>query len=213
MYPYRRTYNMVNIIQTPSPNFNDVICDKKAIVIHWTAGNYEGSLSWLTSLISKVSANFLLDKTGIQCNELVDIKKRAWHCGGSWHPLLNVDTNAATVGIECEGPPSVIGTSGWYPQMIDSLVWLCKYIVQQIPGIIAVTDHSTINPLYKSDVKCGIGKDLFPWNDFINKVGLIDYSTLEYANEIRKHFGMALLPVPSIQTSTGSMNTSTGVIK
>ena len=182
----------MNIQQIPSPNYNErkMPGSTKAIVIHWTAGVYMPSVQWLCKPESQVSAHFVVDIAGENIAQLVPLAKRAWHCGGSYHPLLLSDTNSATVGIEIEGPPSMVSSQGWGSKLIGTLGELCKYIKAEVPEIEGIVDHSTIAPLQKQDVKKGIGKDVFPWDFLVIQSGLKDYSIDEYAKQIRFHFGM-----------------------
>ena len=180
-----------------SPNYNDkdktgreTFITPKAIVIHWTAGYYKSSMDWLCNPISQVSAHFVIDRTGNNISHLVALNKRAWHCGGSFHPLHLKDTNADTIGIECEGPPSLFKETKWNESFINVLVELCKYIESKVPTIVGIVDHSTIMPKRKSDVKGGTGVDLFPWEEFVKRTGLEDYTVEPYRTEIKKYFGM-----------------------
>jgi N-acetylmuramoyl-L-alanine amidase len=183
---------MTNIIFKKSPNFADTEIPKKAIIIHWTAGGFDGAVSWLCNPKSKASTHFVMDRTGEKIVQLVDLTKTAWHFGGSWHPLLP-QVNGSAVGIEVEGPPSVIKTAGWSPKLITRLAVLCIYCALTT-GADGICDHSTINPVQKQDVKGGTGKDVFPWEDLVNMVSagadLKDYSAEPYRSQIREHFGL-----------------------
>lgn len=199
------TNNVNNIVidfektikKVASPNFHNVDrngniwnISPRFIVIHWTAGLYDPSVKWLCNPQAQVSAHFVIDSLGLNIAQLVALNKRAWHCGGSWHPAMLTDTNADSIGIECEGPPSMIKAEGWNSDFIDILAKLCIYIKTKVPTIIGVVDHSTIMPHQKSDVKKGTGIDLFPWNDFVTKTGLMDYTIEPYASQIKQHFGV-----------------------
>jgi N-acetyl-anhydromuramyl-L-alanine amidase AmpD len=185
------------IKQDPSNNYSKT--DKKGIpwfitpkmiVIHWTAGKYKNSIHWLKNPLSQVSAHYVIDSTGTNISQLVALNRRAWQCGGSYHPMLPTDTNANTIGIEIEGPPSLINALGWNINMIDVLAQLCKYIKNKCPSIIGIVDHSTIFPKSKKDVKIGIGIDKFPWDYFILKTEMTDYTTEPYSTQIRKFFNI-----------------------
>ena len=187
----------MNIFQVPSPNYdkvdakgNDWRIVPRMIVIHWTAGSYESALKWLCNPQSKVSAHYVVDHEGNKISQLVDLDRRAWHCGGSYHPLLQNDTNADTIGIEFEGPPSSIGKPEWDSTAIHWLAMLCEFVAQGIPSIKGIVDHSTIDPRHKMDVKGGTGMDKFPWQTLVDLCGLEDYTIYGYSAMIKKHFGM-----------------------
>ena len=186
----------MNIVQRPSPNFNktdrngmDWLIAAKLIVAHWSVGSYQSAVGWFLKPEAQVSAHFVINESGDEVSQMVDLNRRAWHCGGSWHCLLSTDTNAETIGIELAGPPSSLKQTSWNPQQISTLVDLCKYIKQQVPTIIGIVDHSTIDPLHKSDVKKGTGVDLFPWDDFISRTGMLDF-TKDYTQLVKAHFGI-----------------------
>ena len=73
--------NNMNIIQSPSPNFNSrggSIVD--TVVIHCTDGTFPGDLGWLRNTASQVSSHYLVAPNG-DIHQLVAEKDRAW-CNG-----------------------------------------------------------------------------------------------------------------------------------
>lgn len=143
------------------------------IIIHWTDGNFANSVSWLCSPESKASAHFVIAPDGTRA-QLVNTKDRAWHAGVS-ETKFGKYCNNYTFGIELVGPPSAIGLKGWDQRQIDSCVKICLYLKQKYPSIIFITDHSTIAPGRKIDVKKNEQpQDLFPWQALIEAVGLPD---------------------------------------
>jgi N-acetyl-anhydromuramyl-L-alanine amidase AmpD len=191
----------IKINQNPSGNFNEkdsqgneLHTNPTTIVIHWMAGLFDPSVDWLKNGKSYVSAHFCIDADGVRIQQLVQMNRRAWHCGGSWHELFpSNDSNLWTIGIECEGQPSIIKRTGWGDAFMDSLIQLCLFIKSQVPTISQIVDHSTIDPLHKIDVKRGTGIDLFPWQKLIDGVspsGIKDISGDPYASNVRKHFGL-----------------------
>lgn len=184
----------MTIIQHPSPNYNSgVIIQPVLIVIHWTAGWFKSSVDWLCNPKAQVSSHYVISKDGAQIYQLVDHNRRAWHCNPSWHPVFGTQDvkglNSYSVGIECEGPPSLIKYCGWTEDFIDALAELCQHIKNDTPQIIGITDHSTISPqIGKSDVLGGNGIDAFPWVDLVSKSGLKDMATAEHRKAVREHY-------------------------
>lgn len=162
-----------------SPNYTPV--DKKLIVIHWIAGSFKGGVNWLTNKRSCVSAHYAVSKSG-EVVQMVEEQDIAWHAGISSLPGYPTDWNGkewrslnpCSIGIELEGPPSFVeGMECWTAEMLTALANLCKEIAARNPGI-KLTDHSTISPGRKSDVKGKTGhpEDIFPWKDFVKMTGL-----------------------------------------
>ena len=93
----------------PSPNFWKGRKGQKpeAIVIHITDGNLQSVINTFQNPASKVSAHYLIAKTG-EITSFVEEADSAWHCGKvvspTW-PLLKkgVNPNLYTIGIELEG--------------------------------------------------------------------------------------------------------------
>jgi len=123
---------------------------------------------------------------------MVDEKYIAWHAGYS--SLKNYPTslngknweslNVCSIGIELAGPPSAINRiaenrgwdmrwDGWPELEIQALIKLCKDIKKRWPDI-KLTDHSTIAPKRKGDVKKGEGIDLFPWKRLLMQTGILE---------------------------------------
>src|SRR3990172_5334104 len=72
------------------------------VVYHYTAGGFDGSLRWLTSRDSGVSAHFVLAKTG-DLWQTSPLRDRTWHAGGqtsSWRKKGQV--NNRSIGVESE---------------------------------------------------------------------------------------------------------------
>jgi N-acetyl-anhydromuramyl-L-alanine amidase AmpD len=160
------------VIHRPSPNFSNTIIIPKLIIIHWTAGALNGSLAWLCNKKSFASAHFLI---GVNCQiyQLVDTNKKAWHAGES-ETIYGKYCNNYAIGIELEGPPSKLGLDGWEESQLIITAQLCKELVKLHSTIEAITDHSTVSPGRKFDVKSGIGEDKFPWNYFVTMTGIND---------------------------------------
>jgi len=161
-----------------SPNFENIVTEKKLIVIHWTAGSFTSAIDWFQDIVSKVSAHYLISVTGTII-QMVDEKNVAWHCNPSNsyylkkdYGIVNEGLNFCSIGIELEGPPSMLNLSKWQDMQISACSDLCKDIAIRNPGIL-VTDHSTIDAhMEKRDVKRGVGVDSFPWSKLLELSGL-----------------------------------------
>jgi N-acetylmuramoyl-L-alanine amidase len=164
------------VLFRPSPNHKGNIFKPLGIIVHWTGGSLNGALAWMCSEKSKVSAHFLVG-VNQQIYQLVDTQNIAWHAGKS-KTKFGESCNGYTIGIELEGPPSKLGLDKWSESQIFMAAQLCKEIVKHHPSIEFITDHSTVCPGRKFDVKRGIGEDLFPWSDFVTMTGIKDYDNL-----------------------------------
>lgn len=77
----------------PSPNKSSRKGKRPThIVIHAMGGSFNGSISWFSNPKSKVSAHYLVSKTG-ESVQMVQDKDKAWHVNKA---------NAWTIGIELE---------------------------------------------------------------------------------------------------------------
>jgi len=96
-----------------SPNISDGFTPKY-LVLHYTANDsFSGAIRTLTTPANKVSAHFVLGKTGELC-QLVAMDKKAWHAGTSEYRGLN-GLNAHSVGIEiCNFGPLTLKNKKYY---------------------------------------------------------------------------------------------------
>ena len=145
------------------------------IIVHWVAGSYNSCIETFKHGVNQASAHFVVSKNG-DITQMVQLTDRAWHAGKSY-TSFGAFANHYTIGIELEGPPSFVRLKGWPVEQIKALIDLCQYIEKNVPTIEFITDHSTISPGRKIDVKGSTGKkeDVFPWKDFIQKVGIKEY--------------------------------------
>jgi N-acetyl-anhydromuramyl-L-alanine amidase AmpD len=181
------------IVQKPSSNHNALIVSPRFICLHWTGGKFESAVNWLTNPEAQVSSHFVISIDGEYITQLVQLNQRAWHCGGSFHPEMLPDTNSDSIGIEIEGPPSMVNLKAWPASLVSALANLCGHIKQGAPQVKGIVDHATINPKQKIDVKGGKGIDFFPWKELMDKVqklAIADYTIPKYSDAIRAHFGL-----------------------
>lgn len=165
--------NCLIIDQThPSPNYNERHGDILFLVLHYTAGNLESSLTTLTTpqppSTNPVSSHYLIPESTIDSQrkiyQLVQENQRAWHAGlSSWQDKINL--NDTSIGIEIVNlgyKKDETGNRMYYPYtdyQIGCVIELTKDIVNryQMPPT-RVVGHSDIAPSRKLDP--GI---LFPW--------------------------------------------------
>ena len=149
----------MDIIETPSPNFDRRTLPVSMIVLHYTGmESAEAAIDRLRDPAAKVSAHYLVAEDG-QVLRLVAEEQRAWHAGKSrWRGIE--DVNSASIGIELVNPGHEFGYRPFLEQQIDSLVPLVSEIKER-HGITRgnVVGHSDIAPTRKQDPG-----ELFPWN-------------------------------------------------
>lgn len=153
----------MNIITThKSPNKSKRSGDRiDMIVIHATAGKMPGTLSWLINPNAKVSAHYLITKSG-EVYELVEPKDKAWHAGKSkWQGESNC--NDYSIGIELEN--SNKGDDPYPQEQVDVCYDLCLALINRynIP-LSRVVTHWMISPGRKTDPKG------FPFDGFIDRL-------------------------------------------
>jgi len=154
----------MDIIQTPSPNFDDRTLPISLLILHYT-GMETGALARerLCDPEAKVSAHYVIEDTG-QIYQLVEEDKRAWHAGVSeWAGQSNI--NSASIGIEIvngghDFPESMGGLPAYADVQINAVIALSKAIMKRhnIPAS-HVLGHSDVAPLRKIDPG-----EHFPWS-------------------------------------------------
>jgi N-acetylmuramoyl-L-alanine amidase len=150
---------MSDIIDSPSPNFDERALPVTMLVLHYTGmPDAAGAIERLKDPSAKVSAHYLVAEDG-QILRLVAEEKRAWHAGRSWWRGVT-DINSASIGIEIVNPGHEFGYRPFPEEQIDALVPLVGDIVKRY-GITRgnVVGHSDIAPQRKQDPG-----ELFPWN-------------------------------------------------
>src|SRR5689334_13152641 len=97
------------------------------IVLHATVGSAASALAWLTNPAARVSAHYLIEKSG-HTYQLVADEYAAWHAGrASWYGQTAV--NECSLGIELVNDNS--GHDGYPPEQIDALLELTQAKVAQ----------------------------------------------------------------------------------
>ncbi len=150
---------MINIIQTPSPNFNARQLPVTLLVLHYTGmPTMQQALDRLRDPAAAVSAHYLVDEDGT-VYQLVDEASRAWHAGiSSW--AGETDINSAAIGIEIVNPGHEFGYRKFPAAQIVALIILTKDILTRydIPPQ-NIVGHADIAPARKQDPG-----ELFPWD-------------------------------------------------
>lgn len=188
----------MQIVQRKSRNYGTRAGWKPdMIVYHITDGGYEGAVETLQGIGTsrKVSSHFVVGRAG-QIAQLVDLRNAAY-CNGTQSGSPNgvdyvgrakaalvksrrTNANYYTVSIECEGTDATHGILT--PEQFNAVVWLTKYIRQQVKSIYGVTipidrnhliGHCEIAPREKPDCP---GRS-FPWNELISALNVLPSRT------------------------------------
>jgi len=146
------------IIDAPSPNFDDRDQPVSIVVLHYT-GMQDGAsaIARLRDPEARVSSHYVVDEEG-KILRLVPEDKRAWHAGKSyWRGMHNV--NGVSIGIEIVNPGHDYGYRPFPAEQMEAVVRLIAGILQrhQVP-IANVVGHSDIAPTRKQDPG-----ELFDW--------------------------------------------------
>lgn len=159
----------LDLIDAPSPNFNERLHPLDMLVLHYT-GMPDGP-SALARLREdkepRVSSHYMVEEDG-RVFALVPEGKRAWHAGRSWW-RGDEDLNSRSIGIEIVNPGHEFGYRPFPKAQIDAVIELSQGILSRWPipqnRIVA---HSDIAPARKEDPG-----ELFPWKRLAeNGIGL-----------------------------------------
>jgi N-acetylmuramoyl-L-alanine amidase len=149
----------LDILDCPSPNFDERSQPVSIIVLHYTGmEDARSAIDRLRDPEAKVSCHYLVDEDGTILR-MVPEDKRAWHAGRSyWRG--NSDVNGASIGIELVNPGHEFGYRPFPEEQIDALVPLVADIKER-HGITRgnVVGHSDVAPQRKQDPG-----ELFPWS-------------------------------------------------
>jgi N-acetylmuramoyl-L-alanine amidase len=149
---------MSEIIDAPSPNFDERDQPISIIVLHYTGMEDAASaIARLRDPESRVSCHYLVCEDG-QVLRMVAEEKRAWHAGQSWWRGIR-DVNSASIGIELVNPGHEFGYRPFAEEQIDALLPLLSDIKERHHITRGnVVGHSDIAPTRKQDPG-----ELFPW--------------------------------------------------
>ena len=133
------------------------------LVVHATAGSARSALAWLTNPLSRVSAHYLIDKTG-HVYQLVPDDRAAWHAGrASWRGETAI--NEISIGIELENAND--GKDPYPPEQIEALLTLAREKVAHYhiaPDMVVRHRDIALPPGRKTD-PAG-----FPWAEFLSRL-------------------------------------------
>jgi N-acetylmuramoyl-L-alanine amidase len=147
-----------NVIEAPSPNFDERTLPITMIVLHYT-GMPDGAsaIARLRDPEAKVSSHYLVAEDG-NVLRLVAEDKRAWHAGRShWRGIT--DVNSASIGIEIVNPGHEHGYRPFPEPQVDAVIRLVHAIKDRHEITRGnIVGHSDIAPARKRDPG-----ELFPW--------------------------------------------------
>jgi len=132
-----------------TPNVSDRRITPQAVVMHHTAGKYAGSVSWCMNPASKVSYHCIVAMDGRR-TVLADPDERTWHAGVSkWRG--RGDLNSWSIGAAFEGDTNTreLGNE----EMESMAEYLVPIMREYGLGLADVTDHRTVSPGRKDDLR------------------------------------------------------------
>jgi N-acetylmuramoyl-L-alanine amidase len=147
-----------DIIDTPSPNFDERSLPVSMLVLHYTGmPDAASAINWLANPESKVSAHYVVTEDG-RIIRMVAEDKRAWHAGlAHWRGVT--DVNSASIGIEIVNPGHEWGYRPFPDTQMSALIPLIHDIVQRYHITRGnIVGHSDVAPARKQDPG-----ELFPW--------------------------------------------------
>src|SRR4028119_990772 len=121
---------MNQIIDSPSPNFDERDKPISILVLHYTGMKDAASaIDRLRDPESRVSCHYLVAEDG-QILRMVPEEKRAWHAGdSSWRG--NQRINSASIGIEIVNPGHDLGYPPFPDEQIEAVIRLVADIKQR----------------------------------------------------------------------------------
>jgi N-acetylmuramoyl-L-alanine amidase len=146
------------IIDAPSPNFDERDQPVSMVVLHYTGMiDAASAIARLCDPEARVSAHYLIDEEG-RVHRLVHEEKRAWHAGKSWWRGIS-GVNGCSVGIEIVNPGHEFGYRPFPEPQMGALLPLLAGIVERhrVPPA-NVVGHSDVAPARKQDPG-----ELFDW--------------------------------------------------
>ena len=151
----------------------------RVIIIHYTGMQSEReSLKRLTTAASKVSAHYVINRSG-KIFKLVNENNVAWHAGKSkWKNYENLNKNS--IGIELVNKGHQYGYQEYTKIQIKKLIKLCKYLIKKYRiKKSLILGHSDIAPLRKIDPG-----EKFPWK-YLSSNGVGFYPNLKGKNKTK----------------------------
>lgn len=149
----------MQLIDTPSPNFDERDAPVSILVLHYTGmQDAESAIARLRDPEAKVSAHYLVAEDGTVLRMVAE-EMRAWHAGQSyWRGMKNL--NSASIGIEIVNPGHDWGYRPFPDEQIASVIRLVSDIKDRYQITRGnVVGHSDIAPARKKDPG-----ELFPWH-------------------------------------------------
>ena len=135
------------LLNTPNVS-NGRTIKPQAIVLHHTAGSYQGSVAWCMNPASRVSYHCIVARDGRR-TVLADPDERCWHAGvSSWRGRR--DLNSWSIGAAFEG--------NTYERVltVDEMASMADYLAPIMDRygltLADVTDHRTVSPGRKDDL-------------------------------------------------------------
>ena len=142
-----------------SPNYSTASRGKgqiTTVVVHTVQGSYNGCISWFQNPSAKVSAHYVVSKTGA-VTQMVKEKDIGWHVGSA---------NGYTVGIEHEG---YVSDPNWAtPKMVTASAKLTCYLVKKY-GLTATKTHIKGHVELPKQTHTDPGK-YWPWATYLAQV-------------------------------------------
>lgn len=148
-----------DMLTVQTPNLSPRRKAVTLIVLHHTGSAIQSAVSWLTSPGSKVSADFVISRTGKIYRLNTDVHWfYTWHAGVSiWKGLR--DVNKFSIGIEHEHIPG----QDWPDTQIEASAKLCAWLTEEFSLPLnnnPITSHRAIAWPRKTD------PENFPWAKF-----------------------------------------------
>ncbi len=148
----------MDIVQAPSPNFDDRTLPIHILVLHYTGmESADAALAHMRDPAAKVAAHYMIEENG-RIVQLVDEDKRAWHAGASyWRG--ETDINSASIGIEIVNGGHDFGLPEFPDVQIEQVIALARAIKKRHHiSDFNIVAHSDIAPHRKQDPG-----EKFPW--------------------------------------------------
>jgi N-acetyl-anhydromuramoyl-L-alanine amidase len=137
-------------VSRQTPNFSKGrVIHPTAVVLHHTSGSYAGGVSWCMNPASQVSYHVIIAPNG-ERTVLAGDNQRAWHAGVSeWKGRR--DLNSWSLGVAFAGDTNKEPLT---KEQIDSAIeYLLPRMKKLSLTIKDVTDHRTVSPNRKNDLK------------------------------------------------------------